>query len=91
MEYIFSNYGIEIVVGMIISVLVFIFLRVLYFGYIKKESKNQNRILKLLYLNPKIPNPIQNWLGIKLLSFLHLLNNTINRGSTFTNLETILS
>ena len=40
MEYIFSNYGIEIVVGMIISVLVFIFLRVLYFGYIKKESKN---------------------------------------------------
>ena len=40
MENLFSNYGIEIVVGMIISVLVFIFLRVLYFGYIKKESKN---------------------------------------------------
>jgi len=40
MEYIFSNYGIEIVVGMIISVLVVIFLRVLYFGYIKKESEN---------------------------------------------------
>jgi len=34
---IFSNYGIEIVVGMIISVLVFILLRVLYFGYIKKD------------------------------------------------------
>ncbi len=29
MENIFSNYGIEIVVGMIISVLVFIFLRVI--------------------------------------------------------------
>jgi hypothetical protein len=41
MKYIFSNYGIEIVVGMIISVLVFIFLRVLYFGYIKKESKTK--------------------------------------------------
>jgi len=37
MEYIFSNYGIEIVVGMIFSVLLFIFLRVLYFGYIKKK------------------------------------------------------
>ena len=41
MEYIFSNYGIEIVVGMIISVLVFIFLRVLYFGYIKKDMNNE--------------------------------------------------
>ena len=38
---IFSNYGIEIVVGMIISVLVFLFFfRVIYFGYIKKESEN---------------------------------------------------
>jgi len=36
MEYIFSNYGFEIVVGMIISVLVFLFVRVLYYGYIKK-------------------------------------------------------
>ena len=40
MEYFFSNYGLEIVVGMIISVLVFIFLRVLYFGYLKKDIKN---------------------------------------------------
>ena len=40
MENIFNDYGIEIVVGMIISVLAFIFLRVLYFGYLKKESKN---------------------------------------------------
>ena len=38
MEYIFNSYGFEIVVGMIISVLVFISLRVLYFGYIKNES-----------------------------------------------------
>ena len=36
MENIFSKYGIEIVVGMIIAVLVFIFFRVIYFGYIKK-------------------------------------------------------
>ena len=43
MEYIFSNYGIEIVVGMIISVLVVIFLRVLYFGYIKKDETNKQR------------------------------------------------
>tara|TARA_B100000929_G_scaffold108624_1_gene86093 strand:- start:267 stop:404 length:138 start_codon:yes stop_codon:yes gene_type:complete len=41
MENIFSSYGFEIVVGMIISVLVFIFLRVLYFGYIKKDMKNE--------------------------------------------------
>jgi len=41
MEYIFSNYGIEIVVGMIVSVLVFISLRVLYFGCIKKTSTNK--------------------------------------------------
>jgi len=34
MENIFSNYGIEIVVGMITSVLVFVFLRIIYFGYI---------------------------------------------------------
>ena len=40
MEYFFSNYGLEIVVGMIISVLVFIFLRVLYFGYLKKDMKH---------------------------------------------------
>jgi len=39
MEHFFSNYGIEIVVGMIISVLVFIFSRVLYFGYLKKDIK----------------------------------------------------
>ena len=37
MENIFSNYGIEIVVGMILSVLTIIFSRVLYFGYIKKK------------------------------------------------------
>jgi len=40
MEYIFSNYGFEIVVGMILIVLVGIFTRVLYFSYIKKEEKN---------------------------------------------------
>ena len=40
MENIFSNYGIEIVVGMIISVLVFIFSRIIYFGYIKKNHKD---------------------------------------------------
>ena len=39
MEYIFINYGTEIVVGMIISTLVFIFLRVLYFGFFKKKNK----------------------------------------------------
>ena len=39
MENIFSNYGIEIVVGMIISVLLFIFFRVIYFSYIKKWKK----------------------------------------------------
>ena len=43
MEYIFSNHGIEIVVGMIISVLVVIFLRVLYFGYINKDKTNKQR------------------------------------------------
>tara|TARA_B100001175_G_scaffold281227_1_gene259463 strand:- start:403 stop:516 length:114 start_codon:yes stop_codon:yes gene_type:complete len=37
MENIFSKYGIEIVVGMIIAVLVFIFFRVIYFGLIKKD------------------------------------------------------
>ena len=37
MENIFSNYGIEIVVGMIITVLATLFLRILYFGYIKKK------------------------------------------------------
>ena len=48
MKHIFSNYGIEIVVGMIISVLVFIFLRVLCFGYLKKNQKT--RILNFFYL-----------------------------------------
>ena len=37
MENIFSNYGIEIVVGMIITVLATLFLRILYFSYIKKK------------------------------------------------------
>ena len=37
MENIFSKYGIEIVVGMIIAVLVYIFFRVIYFGLIKKD------------------------------------------------------
>ena len=37
MENIFSNYGIEIVVGMIITVLATLFLQILYFGYIKKK------------------------------------------------------
>ena len=40
MEYYFSNYGIEIVVGMIFTVLVSIFLRVLYFSYVKKDLEN---------------------------------------------------
>jgi len=38
LEYIFINYGIEIVVGMIISILMFIFIRVFYFGFLKKEK-----------------------------------------------------
>ena len=37
MENIFSNYGIEIVVGMIITVLATLLLQILYFGYIKKK------------------------------------------------------
>ena len=37
MENIFSNYRIEIVVGMIITVLATLLLRILYFGYIKKK------------------------------------------------------
>ena len=37
MENIFSNYGIEIVVGMIIAVLETLFLQIVYFGYIKKN------------------------------------------------------
>ena len=37
MEYILSNYGIEIVVGMILAVLFFLFSRVIYFHYIKKD------------------------------------------------------
>jgi len=41
MESIFSNYGIEIVLGMIFSVLVFIFLRIIYFSYVNKESRKK--------------------------------------------------
>ena len=37
MENVFRNYGFEIVVGMILSVLTIIFSRILYFGYIKKK------------------------------------------------------
>ena len=37
MENIFNNYGIEIVVGMIITVLATLLLQILYFGYIKKK------------------------------------------------------
>ena len=40
MEYLFSNYGIEIVVGMIISVLSFLLSRVIYFGIINKNRKD---------------------------------------------------
>jgi len=36
MESIFSNYGIEIVVGMILTVLAFLLFRVIYYGCIKK-------------------------------------------------------
>ena len=39
MEYFFSNYGFEIVLGMIVSVLLFIFSRVLYFSYLRKDIK----------------------------------------------------
>ena len=38
MENIFSTYGIEIVVGMIASVLLFIFIRVIYFGLLKNDE-----------------------------------------------------
>jgi hypothetical protein len=36
MESVFSNYGIEIVVGMIFTVLAFLLFRVIYYGCIKK-------------------------------------------------------
>ena len=38
MEYIFSNYGIEIVVGMIFAVLATLFSRVIYFSDFNKKS-----------------------------------------------------
>ena len=45
MESIFSNYGIEIVVGMIFTVLAFLLFRVIYYGCIKKwKSKSSLRI-----------------------------------------------
>ena len=44
MENIFNNYGIEIVVGMIISVLSYIFFRVVYFTY----KKNNFKIMPLI-------------------------------------------
>ena len=36
---IFSNHGIEIVVGMIFTVLATLFYRVIYFGYFHKKTK----------------------------------------------------
>ncbi len=42
MESVFSDHGIEIVVGLIISVLVVLFSRVIYFGLIKKNRKDSN-------------------------------------------------
>ena len=36
MEYILSNYGLEIVVGMIVAVLATLFLRLIYFRFFKK-------------------------------------------------------
>ena len=39
MESIFSNYGIEIVVGMIFTVLAFLLFRVIYYGCIKKWNQ----------------------------------------------------
>jgi len=37
MEEVFSNYGIEIVVGMIFAVLATLFSRVIYFSYFNKK------------------------------------------------------
>ena len=39
MSEIFSNYGIEIVVGMIFTVLATLFYRVIYFSYFHKKRK----------------------------------------------------
>ena len=39
MSEIFSNYGIEIVVGMIFAVLATLFYRVIYFSYFIKKTK----------------------------------------------------
>ncbi len=40
MESIFRDYGIEIVVGIIVSVLAVLFSRVIYFGLIKNNNKD---------------------------------------------------
>lgn len=39
MVQLFQNYGLEIVVGMIFSVLAFLFFRVAYFTWIKKDGE----------------------------------------------------
>ena len=40
MEQLLANYGIEIVVGMIVSVLIVIAARIAYFSYSKKNNEN---------------------------------------------------
>jgi hypothetical protein len=40
MEQLFANYGIEIVVGMIASVLIVIAVRIVYFSYFKGNKDN---------------------------------------------------
>lgn len=40
MEQLFANYGIEIVVGMIASVLIVIAARIVYFSYFKENKDN---------------------------------------------------
>jgi len=47
MESIFSNYGIEIVVGMIFTVLAFLLFRVIYYGCIKKWKVKQRKIERM--------------------------------------------
>tara|TARA_E500000178_G_C16474735_1_gene510402 strand:- start:274 stop:399 length:126 start_codon:yes stop_codon:yes gene_type:complete len=40
MEQLLANYGIEIVVGMVASVLIVIAFRIIYFSYSKKNNDN---------------------------------------------------
>ena len=43
MKEVFSNYGIEIVVGMIFTVLATLFYRVIYFSYFHKKDEESGK------------------------------------------------